>query len=205
MSFEAGHRIKDVRKELGATQTEFAQRLGMKWFRLRDLESGRLNTNEEIAKLINREFGINYRWILTGEEPREYPLVEREVVATINAASPFIEIYDAGLLSKLSHAYNKCTSDTKSELTEEPIRTVVSMEVYFNNPNIINEVFLRAKGVCESCKQPAPFNRASDNSPYLEVHHILPLSTGGADSSANVMAVCPNCHKKLHFGKPDSD
>lgn len=205
MSFEAGNRIRDIRKELGVTQTEFAHRLGMKWFRLRDLESGRLKTTEEIAKLINREFGNNYRWILTGEDPREYPLVEREVIATINATSPFIEIYDAGLLFKLSQAYNNCSFDTKSELTEEPIKAVVSMEVYFNNPNVITEVYLRANGICESCKHPAPFKRASDNSPYLEVHHKLPLGSGGTDSLANVMAVCPNCHKKLHFGKPDSD
>lgn len=58
----------------------------------------------------------------------------------------------------------------------------------------------RAEGNCESCNQPAPFKRASDGTPYLEVHHVIPLSKGGLDVIDNVQALCPNCHRKAHFG-----
>ncbi|MBT7455033.1 MAG: HNH endonuclease [Gemmatimonadetes bacterium] len=42
-----------------------------------------------------------------------------------------------------------------------------------------------------------PF-RTDDGRPYLEVHHILPLSEGGEDGMLNVAALCPNCHRAQH-------
>ncbi|WP_242657405.1 HNH endonuclease [Vibrio antiquarius] len=62
------------------------------------------------------------------------------------------------------------------------------------------EVLLRADGVCERCKQQAPFSRSRDGTPYLEVHHIKRLADGGDDSVENAQALCPNCHRELHFG-----
>lgn len=55
----------------------------------------------------------------------------------------------------------------------------------------------RANGVCQLCEQPAPFkNKAGD--PYLESHHVIWLSQGGEDSILNTVALCPNCHRKMH-------
>jgi len=44
------------------------------------------------------------------------------------------------------------------------------------------------------------FIRKKDNTPYLEVHHKIQLAEGGEDSIENAIAVCPNCHRELHFG-----
>ena len=35
---------------------------------------------------------------------------------------------------------------------------------------------------------------------YVETHHIKPLEGGGTDTADNMIAVCPNCHKKLTYG-----
>jgi 5-methylcytosine-specific restriction protein A len=59
---------------------------------------------------------------------------------------------------------------------------------------------VRAKGICENCNADAPFVTTSDK-PFLEVHHIFSLADDGPDETQNVAAVCPNCHRKLHFGK----
>jgi 5-methylcytosine-specific restriction protein A len=32
------------------------------------------------------------------------------------------------------------------------------------------------------------------------VHHRIPLAKGGEDSVDNAVAVCPNCHRKGHYG-----
>ena len=56
-----------------------------------------------------------------------------------------------------------------------------------------------AAGHCGDCKQPAPF-LTPQGRPFLEVHHILPLARGGADALANVIALCPNCHRQRHHG-----
>ena len=57
---------------------------------------------------------------------------------------------------------------------------------------------LRAGGTCESCGKAAPF-KTSSGVPYLEVHHMLRLADDGPDEASNVAAVCPNCHRALHF------
>ena len=40
--------------------------------------------------------------------------------------------------------------------------------------------------------------RKKDGTPYLESHHIIWLKDGGADSLENTVALCPNCHRKMH-------
>lgn len=82
----------------------------------------------------------------------------------------------------------------------EPQRIKVITTQYKRSSDVIVEALLRANGVCEICGNSAPFKKASDGSPYLEVHHVLPLSQGGADILENVLAICPNCHRKEHFG-----
>lgn len=68
------------------------------------------------------------------------------------------------------------------------------------NPDVIAEVLLRANGYCENCGKDAPFKRAKDGMPYLEVHHKIMLSKGGEDTVENAIATCPNCHRELHYG-----
>ncbi len=53
-------------------------------------------------------------------------------------------------------------------------------------------------GQCQLCNEPAPFSRPSGE-PYLEVHHVVWLARGGEDSVANAVALCPNCHRKMHI------
>jgi 5-methylcytosine-specific restriction endonuclease McrA len=55
---------------------------------------------------------------------------------------------------------------------------------------------LRSKSQCEACEEPAPFLKKNGEA-YLEVHHIIELSKGGADSPDNVAAICPNCHARV--------
>lgn len=62
----------------------------------------------------------------------------------------------------------------------------------------------RANGACELCGLPAPFT-GRDGNPYLELHHIIPLPEGGADSIGNVVALCPNCHRKMHVLQLETD
>lgn len=81
-----------------------------------------------------------------------------------------------------------------------PERQSVVISVFKRNPDVVAEVLARAQGICKGCNRPAPFFRARDNRPYLEVHHIVRLADGGKDSLNNAVALCPNCHKKAHFG-----
>lgn len=82
-----------------------------------------------------------------------------------------------------------------------PQKVTVTTRIFSRNPLVVAEVLLRAKGSCEACKKPAPFQRLTDGSPYLEVHHSLPLALGGLDCVSNAIALCPNCHREAHYGQ----
>lgn len=69
------------------------------------------------------------------------------------------------------------------------------------NPDVIAEALSRANGKCQLCRSDAPFMKAADGSPYLEVHHWISLAEGGEDTIENATALCPNCHKEAHFGQ----
>lgn len=86
----------------------------------------------------------------------------------------------------------------KSKSTENNV-ILSQVKRYSRNLYIVAYALNRAKGICELCKKEAPFIK-EDGSPYLEVHHIIPLSENGSDSLENVIAICPNCHRELHFG-----
>ena len=81
-----------------------------------------------------------------------------------------------------------------------PERVMRLVEVFKRSPYVVAEVLHRAAGVCGSCLKAAPFTRKKDGAPYLEVHHRKLLAHGGEDTVANAIAVCPNCHRELHYG-----
>lgn len=82
----------------------------------------------------------------------------------------------------------------------KPTQRVLVQNVFVRNADVVAEVLERADGHCEKCGKPAPFLRAKDKRPYLEVHHKITLASGGDDTVANAVAVCPNCHREAHHG-----
>ena len=83
---------------------------------------------------------------------------------------------------------------------KKPRTRKVTISEFIRNPDVVAEVLERAGGVCEECKGDAPFLRASDQTPYLEVHHRRRLADGGDDCVENALALCPNCHRRSHYG-----
>jgi len=81
-----------------------------------------------------------------------------------------------------------------------PERRAAITYVFSRSQHVVAEVLLRADGFCEHCQSKAPFLRASDGTPFLEVHHKQTLAAGGLDTVENAIALCPNCHRYLHHG-----
>ena len=69
---------------------------------------------------------------------------------------------------------------------------------YDRNPDVVAEVLFQARGICGLCGKAAPFKRKRDGTPFLEVHHRIPLKHGGDDTVKNAVAACPNCHREAH-------
>ena len=81
-----------------------------------------------------------------------------------------------------------------------PEPKTVAITTRQRDPHVKAWVLQQAGGVCECCRQQAPF-LTFDGLPYLEVHHIRHLAEGGSDTVSNTVAVCPNCHRQLHYGQ----
>lgn len=81
-------------------------------------------------------------------------------------------------------------------------RKIVAKQ-FTRNPWVSEHAKRRAAGICQLCMFPAPFKNNS-GVPYLETHHIVWMSAGGEDTPENTVALCPNCHKKMHIiNNPD--
>ncbi|MFP1923912.1 HNH endonuclease [Lonsdalea quercina] len=81
---------------------------------------------------------------------------------------------------------------------QSPPKKTTQTTSVVRDPEVKAYVLLEAKGVCECCRKPAPFVQA-DGLPFLEVHHLNHLANGGSDTVENAAALCPNCHRAMHY------
>jgi 5-methylcytosine-specific restriction protein A len=79
---------------------------------------------------------------------------------------------------------------------EKPEQTPSSGKSFVRDPEVRAWVRQQAKGKCEGCGNPAPFEKLG--SPFLEVHHVKHLAQDGSDRPSNAVALCPNCHQRCH-------
>jgi len=80
-----------------------------------------------------------------------------------------------------------------------PKRLSSMSETFARSSEVVAWILEQARGTCEFCGKPAPFSR-DDGTPFLEVHHVMMLREGGPDIVDNAIALCPNCHRKAHYG-----
>lgn len=104
---------------------------------------------------------------------------------------------------KIRSAFSDSPESRRTRLRGAPRipKTITTTTItYQRNPDVIVEALDRANGICERCSCEAPFIRRSDGTRYLEVHHKVRLADGGEDTIENALALCPNCHRELHYG-----
>lgn len=75
----------------------------------------------------------------------------------------------------------------------------ITVTQFQRDPRVQAWVLQQAGGICEGCEKPAPF-LGTDGLPYLELHYLWQLAEGGPDAVTNAVALCPNCHREIHYG-----
>jgi len=102
---------------------------------------------------------------------------------------------DTASIEELREQAENSVRGKSTTTTESTSRTT------YSRSEVVKKYALRvAEGVCRGCGEDAPF-RGKDGEPFLEVHHLQRRSDGGADHPDNVIALCPNCHRRVHQGK----
>ena len=85
-------RIKKVRMKVDLTQNAFGEALGISRAAVQKLESGENNPSEQTIRAICEKFGVNRRWLETGDEsiqPYERePDLETEVRSLLKNEPP---------------------------------------------------------------------------------------------------------------------
>ena len=149
---------------------------------------------------------------VSGWEDRERTTVQRSNGAFFEkieieqpAASQSADEIIISFEQKVQRSLRDSSITRRDRLLSAPVapkKITVQATVFVRNEDVVAEVLFRAKGKCEACLKNAPFVRQSNSTPYLEVHHIIPLASNGEDTVANARALCPNCHREEHFGPP---
>ncbi len=101
----------------------------------------------------------------------------------------------AKIVRKLSQEEIKeKVKNIKSNVVTKEVKTVYRERNQF----IAEYTKNRTNGICDLCGEPAPFFD-KNGKPYLESHHVITLANGGPDVIYNTVAICPNCHRKIHI------
>jgi len=125
---------------------------------------------------------------------------------SVGAIEYLSDVVDATLPNP-SFAYNSLRSISNENLAKlatsynlYPRKAETTSSKFIRNPYIVEQAKRIANGKCQDCGNLAPFLTKGTNEPFLEIHHIVPLSLDGEDTIENVVALCPNCHRKRHYG-----
>lgn len=124
-----------------------------------------------------------------------YPIIEQESIESVRHAQirRINKLNQEELFSIVSNISNP-----------NPTVRTTTVQTYSRSYAISRLRKILANGTCELCNEPAPFNDRNGE-PYLESHHIVWLSNGGSDTLENTVALCPNCHKKIHILNSQDD
>lgn len=88
-------------------------------------------------------------------------------------------------------------------------KTEVSTTRYPRNPSKAADAIKKNKYKCQFDGSHISFISGASSKPYVEVHHLVPLSHSekfnvSLDVPANLIVLCPNCHRAIHFGTSDT-
>ena len=88
----------------------------------------------------------------------------------------------------------------------KPKEITITSKQWRCNQIIITQAVEGAGYLCEHNSEHQTFISKATGHPYMEGHHLIPLKyqsqfSCGIDVYANVVCLCPICHKLLHFGR----
>ena len=157
-----------------------------------------INTgNSSFVVYLNSDQGERLKWVINQKNPGIFQNVTAPDVEVIN------QEFDKAVQKKGKKLLSTLKKEALKKASQPPISTVQT-KTYYRDATIAAYVKKRANGYCQLCGSPAPFIDQYGE-PYLENHHIIWLSKGGMDSVDNCVALCPNCHRKMHLVTDQED
>lgn len=91
------------------------------------------------------------------------------------------------------------------KIEPKPSQTTTSTKAYQRDPLKAKKAIFNANYCCNIERDHSSFV-AKSGKKYMEAHHLVPIGAqdefeNSLDVDANIVCLCPNCHRKLHYGK----
>lgn len=131
------------------------------------------------------------------------PIFEAAFHAIVNAAGAELkDIQQAGIIEKETDSFTvlKLLNDKYSGYAPHKKDRLVSFHID-RGASIVNSLKNILGAVCQICETKG-FEK-QDGGKYIEAHHIMQIALNAPHSlcSDNIILVCPNCHRELHYGR----
>lgn len=164
---------------------------------------------EEAKPLLNAKDGLRWDFRIEGGKLEHSPKMEYESrdVSKFYGASLLVDTVpmelmeataDAGEFDRRVALLVKLPLERPEGQAKPRANTTGPRVTYERRPDVKAWVLQQARNNCELCGNEAPFMNEHDEW-YLELHHVCRLVDGGPDTVENAVALCPNCHRRLHY------
>ncbi len=140
-------------------------------------------------------------YLLDGFQASSMPLSEEDFLTVLDALNLDLDDLpmegdtgNAASIAALSKKYANAAPTTIERLSRQIERGPVGAEVKKANGHRCQ--------ICEKLGRPGIGFKKPDGTPYVEAHHVVHVATqaDGVLAPSNVITVCPNHHRELHYG-----
>lgn len=159
------------------------------------IQGGSLRGTQTYLAKLPAAFVAHWSQLAAAAKALGVPAVDEDTIPT---ADP--DALSTRVTNLVRRARRKGRSVERPAGDQAPSRVETARVEFVRDPAVVAFVLARAAGVCELCQRQAPFVR-DDGEPFLEVHHVKLLAHDGPDVVENAAALCPNCHRELHYGR----
>lgn len=166
--------------------------------------------SEKIKKYINqdrkyedyREYFLNCNFYVVGESKRDIlldidPLLSKYIERLSNDEYQII-IENIIRNDEISYKKKKRIEEKKQRILKQ----------YLRDPQVAAYSKQQANYKCESDPLHETFISEISKQQYVEAHHLIPMKyqnmfEQSLDIPENIVALCPNCHRKIHYGNSE--
>lgn len=143
-------------------------------------------------------------WFIFIREGYEYPFIgfvkNDRLENLLSGEKEKIAFENTYALDEDDEEYLKAIASPKAR-QEQAEYTVTK---YPRSPTLALNAIKREAYKCQVNPEHETFISSSSNTPYMEVHHLIPICysdefKNSIDIDANLIVLCPNCHRMIHF------
>ncbi|MCD8307337.1 MAG: hypothetical protein LUD51_03805 [Clostridia bacterium] len=122
-------------------------------------------------------------------------------------------MYSVGMNHYIMFARGEGFADVHSKIevmdieVPRPNKVTGSTSSWVRNGLVKRQAMQSVEYICEVNPAHTTFIQQGTSHPYMEGHHLIAMSLQGQfdtslDSYANIVCLCPICHRLMHYGRP---